>query len=248
MKIVNASVVINGKKVRRYVVLNKIHCKICRKLFQPKTRFSLFCYDCIKNRNREVRTMRCKDEESFKKKAKECKDKFRHGGVRKQLLSTSCGKTCAMCGKEEIKSRHIHTHHINYDPTDHRPENQIQLCASCHGKEHFDLKRWPERKATHEYLKNITKEQVVAALKGNSLENAATSLGISRGAMWKLRKKHSLPKRKDGRKHNRSITRSKMERTLHLTAKEQGEVLGIKERSIAYYRKKFGLSNLPSTR
>jgi len=165
------------------------------------------------------------------------------------LLSTSCGKTCAMCGKEEIKSRHIHTHHINYDSADQRPKNQIQLCASCHGKEHFDLEQWPERKATHEYLKTITKEQVVAALKGNPLENAATSLGISRGAMWKLRKKHSLPKRKDGRKHNRSTTRRRMENVSHLPAKEQGEILGIDKRSIEYYRRKFGLTNnLPPIR
>jgi hypothetical protein len=45
---------------------------------------------------------------------------------------------CVKCG--EIGGRwgeQFHTHHINTDHTDNRPENLITICASCHKREHL---------------------------------------------------------------------------------------------------------------
>ena len=58
------------------------------------------------------------------------------------------GNKCEFCGhrggKVDGKPNPITTHHLNFDPTDCRPENLVVLCAACHlrlqGKERVRMR------------------------------------------------------------------------------------------------------------
>lgn len=49
--------------------------------------------------------------------------------------------TCNMCKDKEIVSS-FHVHHIDYDKKNSSPHNLITLCPSCHGKTHYNRKKW----------------------------------------------------------------------------------------------------------
>ncbi len=56
------------------------------------------------------------------------------------------GNRCEFCGHDGRKSNGKHNpltvHHLNYDPTDCRPENLVVLCAVCHLKlQHKERRR-----------------------------------------------------------------------------------------------------------
>jgi len=60
---------------------------------------------------------------------------FVKGQVRKRD-----GYACRVCGDDPPKR--LAVHHINYNKNDHRPENLILLCATCHTKTNFHRERW----------------------------------------------------------------------------------------------------------
>jgi len=196
MKIISATFEVNGKKVRRPIVLSQRPCKICGEVFQPKSQRSVKCENCL------IASKRLTPEQNRK-----YKDKIRHGEMREELLEKDCGLTCFICGKECKRSVLI-THHIMYDAEDH--EKQVNLCRSCHAIEHYDERTFGEaakiRREVRQRINQITKRAVVNALKQKTLEEAADFLGISRGALWKLRKVYGLPKRSDGRKNKKWYT------------------------------------------
>jgi 5-methylcytosine-specific restriction endonuclease McrA len=56
---------------------------------------------------------------------------------------------CEECGwrpSSENEKRYIHTHHINGDKTDNRPQNLKALCIECHSKQpkHGHMKALPD--------------------------------------------------------------------------------------------------------
>lgn len=54
---------------------------------------------------------------------------------------------CQICGRtfiDDKKSRHLHTHHINYDKMDLSPENLIAACDSCNSRANFDREFWED--------------------------------------------------------------------------------------------------------
>lgn len=46
------------------------------------------------------------------------------------------GNRCTQCGARSKGFRQLAVHHVNFDGDDHRPENLITLCASCHARTH----------------------------------------------------------------------------------------------------------------
>ena len=199
MKIISATFEVNGKKVRKFIVLSKRPCKFCGELFQPKSQRSVTCEICLAKQYRTTPEQKRK-----------YRDKHRHGGMREKLLAQDCGFTCYMCGKKGTRYE-IATHHIMYDSNNH--EKQVNLCRSCHAKEHYNERSFGEvgrkRYIATLLIKDISKKAIIEALRERSLIEAAEILGISRGALWKLRKKFSLPKRKDGRRKNNTIQKRK---------------------------------------
>jgi hypothetical protein len=61
----------------------------------------------------------------------------------KNLIRKRDNQICMMCGKHREKlNKSLDVHHINYNKYLTIPQNCISLCASCHGKTHFNREHW----------------------------------------------------------------------------------------------------------
>jgi len=147
-------------------------CNNCQKEFEPRRASTFNCDVCIKKlANRKY------------------KNKMRHGGKREELIKEN-GLICYRCGKTGNRFS-IVTHHIGGDSENHR--KQVNLCRSCHFKIHDILGYRNDIKRVRE----LTKEMVENALKDRELENACEILGITRSALYKIRRAYNLPMRKN---------------------------------------------------
>ena len=152
----------------------ELSCQVCGDVFLAKTSAKL-CLLCrgererIKKRERDARY----------------KDKVRHGGKRGKIID-ACGLQCAVCGKEGSQYE-IVTHHIMHDK-DHR--KQAMLCRSCHAREHYPF--CEKKRQRDARVRNMSKTEVESALAGRGVEETAQFLGMSRSALFKLRKKYGL--------------------------------------------------------
>lgn len=80
---------------------------------------------------------------------------FWKGGVWKDKYSAGWTKTlrrairerdnyiCKLCGELQGDITH-HIHHIDYDKTNHSPDNLITLCRRCHSKTGTNRNHWKE--------------------------------------------------------------------------------------------------------
>lgn len=48
---------------------------------------------------------------------------------------------CQICGGSEGENKHA-VHHIDYSKNNHKPENLLTLCISCHAKTNFNRRYW----------------------------------------------------------------------------------------------------------
>jgi len=197
-------------------------------IFQTVIAAEKLCVPCKPLREKEV------------KKACDAryKDKVRHGGKRKKIIA-GCGLKCTMCGEEGSRYE-IVTHHIMHDKNH---KNQTMLCRSCHAKEHYPF--CEKKRKRDERVRNMPKSEVENALVGRGAEEAAQFLGMSRSALFKLRKKFGLDVIKPQKIF---ISKSDLLAVEDMKLKEQAEILGVSIRTLCKNRQKYGLSNLPSTR
>jgi hypothetical protein len=61
-------------------------------------------------------------------------------GYAKRKIAKRDGYICQVCHDDTPKRFAVH--HINYDKSDHRPENLILLCASCHSRTCYNREKW----------------------------------------------------------------------------------------------------------
>lgn len=198
-------------------------CKRCGSEFNLKHPAERFCFACRAKRAHEMKRIR----------DARYKDKKRHGGKRARLIEKN-GLICNRCSK--VGTRYdIHTHHINHDK-DH--EYQEMLCRSCHAKAHgFG----DEARLRAILLDSIPRETVEDALRGKRIKDAHKVLGISRSALFKIRKKYGFKKIKPNKVY---ITKEQLGSLAHLTQAKQAEILGVSSGSITRHRKIHGLSRI----
>lgn len=208
-------------------MVRELNCRVCGNVFLAKTSAKL-CLECrakreiIKKRERDARY----------------KDKVRHGGERKKIID-GCGLQCSMCGKKGTRYE-ITTHHIMHDK-DHK--KQTMLCRSCHAKEHYPF--CEKKRKRDERVRNMPKSEIENALINRGAEEAAQFLGISRSALFKLRKKFGLKVMKPQKIF---LSKEDLITVNTLRLKEQAETLGVSLRTLCVNRQKYGLSNLPPIR
>lgn len=112
---------------------------------------------------------------------KRYKDEKRHGGKRGELLALF-GPRCSACGHEGGENE-IVAHHIRGNPLDH--SLQILLCRSCHASLHMDGTDKKPVKPSH------VREAIGST---DTLEDAASKVGLSRSVLLERRKRFGIGK------------------------------------------------------
>ena len=199
----------------------EINCQVCNSSFIGETS-AKFCPTCRVKR------------EQVQKRIRDAryKDRIRHGKKREQLIKEN-GLTCSDCGRKGNRFE-IVTHHISHDSENHT--EQENLCRSCHATEHYDESNFGEQKqAWNLNVRNITKDMLEKALHDTKgLEEACGVLGVSRGSLYKLRKKFGLQMT---RPQKVNLSKEDLLSVKHLTQNEQAKTLGVSRRTICRFRK-----------
>ncbi len=106
---------------------------------KPKPDPEKYCLRCGKLLHRYRYGKRLEDMTRFKKRSY-CSLRCANSRGIKSMDSTTqhhisnrfIQEHCASCGRSDSPKWKLHVHHINHDWTDHRMENLITLCVSCH--------------------------------------------------------------------------------------------------------------------
>jgi len=132
-------------------------------------------------------------------------------------VKEKCKFKCQLCGKS-MKDLPISGYIITKD--------DLLICRAC------NFTRFDQSK------KIITKEEIVNAMDGRSVEEAAKMLGLVRSSLYKKRMKLGMVKIKPNKI---SLTKEQLLSVSKEKAKDQAKILGISRRTLCVHRKKFGL-------
>lgn len=144
------------------------------------------------------------------------------GSIRKRhrdSVKESCGFKCQMCLKD-MKDTAISDQVITKD--------DLLICRSC------NVTRFDQTK------KVVTNDEIVNALEGRSVEEAAKMLGMTRSSLYKKRMNLGMVRLKTPKI---TLTKEQVLSVAHLPGKEAAKILGISQRTLSKNRQKFGLTN-----
>jgi len=133
-------------------------------------------------------------------------------------VKEKCKFECQLCGKS-LRDLPISDHVITKD--------DLLICRAC------NFTRFDQSK------KIITKEAIVNAMEGRSVEEAAKILGLVRSSLYKKRMRLGMVKIKPNKI---ILTKEQLLSVSKEKAKDQAKILGVSRRTICKFRQKYGLS------
>lgn len=63
----------------------------------------------------------------------------------KKKVKKRDNKQCKLCGTKENGNHWLYVHHIDYNKHNNQENNLITLCDKCHGKTHYNRKKWKQK-------------------------------------------------------------------------------------------------------
>lgn len=223
MKAIYGTAIVDGKKVRRSIVLESRFCDNCGKEFEPARQDSLYCSrQCGKIAERKRNAEKaCKRAKRWYNENKE-RAKQRHKDYYWQNPEYWRAKTCEYTKKHRAQKRQVDNEYKDKTRHNGKRTELIQekglVCSNCgkKGSRHeiithhltFDPNDHTSQdllcRSCHSKIhglgqlrrKNIPKQAIIEALNSTStLEDACKILGITRSYLRKKRLEYGLPLR-----------------------------------------------------
>lgn len=182
-------------------------CLVCSSLFIPHIRnpYQIYCSKSCgtKASNRRAvetgrksisgKIYRERHPDRKKQQDREYLNKSRYGGNQFNVLERD-GYACTQCGSQKRSS--LVVHHIDEVVDNTLMENLITLCRACHAKHHHAGE-------LNVKYKQISKEDIEKSIQTTStLDEAASSLGITRSTLLIKRRLYGMPNMPRHRKNN----------------------------------------------
>ena len=178
--------------------------------------------------------------EKIREMNQEYKNEYFFSGNKEKVLARD-GYKCVKCGSTDSLVVH-HKDETGLSTVGEREhvnnelDNLISLCRACHIKIHHPE---PPNK------KHLTKEQIVAALEGRSVQEAAKILGVTRKTLLLKRKQYGLELRETAApmERHKPVTKEQVVQALESckTLDEAAKMLGISRAVLHKRRIQFGL-------